>query len=149
MNKISMMGFAVLLVQVLTGCVTPKNMPLVFGQSHTVGISINGSATDQGAELTLGYKDRDIAIVPVTIQQADQNNIQLSATTTGDTDAFSVLGQFEVNSRAGQPEAGLGKFFATGIAARRLADGFASRMGEEQSGEEEEGNNPAEEPPVQ
>ena len=41
------------------------------------------------------------------------------------SDAMSVFGQFQVNTNAGvATNAGLGKFFATGLAAQDLAVGF-------------------------
>jgi len=114
----------------LGGCATSNpSMPLIFGQSHTVGLSIAGSATDQGADLTLGYKDKNIAIVPVTVKQSDGNSTQIKASATKDhLDALSVLGQFELNSSATQANVGLGKFFATGMAAKTLADGFKAKL---------------------
>ncbi|HEX6998421.1 MAG TPA: hypothetical protein VF322_09765 [Gammaproteobacteria bacterium] len=126
----------------LGGCAQPEVTPLLFGQSHTVGITIGGNATEGGAELVIGYKDRDIAVVPVTMLQEDGTRAQLEAEVAkgfdadkqvigADKDAFSVLGQFNVRARgATDTDAGLGKFFATGIAARRLADGFACSMGQ-------------------
>ena len=42
--------FSVLLLA-LTGCSTNQNLPLMFAQSQTVGISISGGATEQGAEV--------------------------------------------------------------------------------------------------
>jgi len=114
----------------LGGCATSNtNLPLVFGQSHTVGLSIGGSATDQGVDLTLGYKDKNVAIVPVTIKQRDGNSTQIKANATKDhLDALSVLGQFELKSDATQANVGLGKFFATGMAAKTLADGFKAKL---------------------
>lgn len=113
-----------------TACTTIQNPPLLFGQSHSVGIVIGGSAADNGAELTLGYKDRDIAIVPVTVKQQNGDSTQIKGTASaGFQDALSVLGQFEVHAKATQAEASLGKFFATGLAAKRLADGFAAKLG--------------------
>ena len=118
------------IIGILSGCAASGiNMPLVFGQSHTVGISISGSTADQGADLTIGYKDKDIAIVPVTISQKDGANTQVkSSAGAGHEDALSVLGQFELSADAKQVEAGLGKFFATGIAAKTLADGFKAKL---------------------
>ena len=53
------------LTTLLYGCASPKaNIPLVFGQSHTVGISIGGSAADQGVDFTLGYKDKELWVSP-------------------------------------------------------------------------------------
>ncbi len=118
------------LVALLGGCASSgTSMPLVFGQSHTVGLSIGGSAADQGVDLTLGYKDKDIAIVPVTVAQKGGANTQIkSSAGAGHEDALSVLGQFELNSDAKQADVGLGKFFATGIAAKTLADGFKEKL---------------------
>ena len=121
--------FVVLSGLVLSGCATTENMPLVFGQSQTVGITIGGSATDQGAEFTLGYKDKNFAVVPVTVKQKDGNSTQVRAqASAGFEDALSVLGQFEVTSSTNSNNVGLGKFFATGNAAKTLADGFSSKL---------------------
>lgn len=114
----------------LAGCSTVGNMPLMFGQSQTVGLSISGSTTDQGAEFTLGYKDRDIAIVPVTVKQGNGDSTLVKSTVASSQDAMSVLGQFEVNSGTNVSNAnvGLGKFFATGVAAQQLATGFKKKL---------------------
>jgi len=113
----------------ITGCAEISNPPLIFGQSHTVGITVSASAPDQGGELTIGYKDRNFAIIPVTVKQGDGNSTQIKATATANhQDALSVLGQFEVNTKVTGPEASLGKFFATGIAANKLADGFQAKL---------------------
>ena len=130
MNKF--LYFSIILVMFLSiaGCATKQNLPLVFGQAHTVGISISGTTTQQGGEFTLGYKDWNFAIVPVTVSQANGGNSQITATAGTHQDALSVLGQFNVKAKGGvQSEVGLGKFFATGMAANKLADGFAAKLG--------------------
>lgn len=120
---------------VFSGCAPNANTLLLFGQTQTLGVTINGSTTQQGAELTLGYRDLDIAIVPVTVApQGGGNIIELKADATGTQkdvshDALSVLGQFNANVTSSSPGVGLGKFFATGLAAKRLADGFAHQLG--------------------
>ncbi len=129
-NPFGIFGLAV--TALCTACTTIQNPPLLFGQSHSVGIVIGGSAADNGAELTLGYKDRNIAIVPVTVKQQNGDSTQIKGTASaGFQDALSVLGQFEVNAKATQVETSLGKFFATGLAAKRLADGFAAKLAAE------------------
>lgn len=128
----------------LGGCSSmPTNMPLVFGESITVGISIAATATDQGADFTLGYKSKDVAIVPVSVLKADgaveklQAHITNTATASlpGSTsvDAYSVIGQFEVDTGQQGHQVGLGKFFATGQAAQVLSEGFRMRMENESS----------------
>lgn len=137
----------------VAGCATdiPKNMPLIFGESITVGIGIGATAADQGASVTVGFKSHDVAIIPVVAYDKDGNPVHLHATvteTTGDkaaaqaqksknkaagdpgstttnTDSYSVLGQFSTTADGSGRRVGLGKFFATGTAAQQLSAGFA------------------------
>ena len=116
----------------MSACATTVDTPLVFLQSNTAGIDIGTSAAAQGANFVLGYKGSDLAIVPVTFVQNDGTAEPIQATVAGGhSDALSVFGQFSINSNANAaaPKAGLGKFFATGQAAKRLADGFAFKLG--------------------
>lgn len=96
-------------------------------------MTINGSTTQQAAEITLGYRDFDIAVVPVSVTQQTGAVTQIKSTANPDRnqsfeDALSVLGQFEANTKTANPEVGLGKFFATGTAAKVLADGFKAKL---------------------
>ncbi len=118
-----------------SACSTQGNTMLVFGQTQTLGISIGGSATDQGASFTLGYQDKNFAIVPATVRQADGGATQVVAKVGNPNskqgageDALSVLGQFSVNTSSKTADVGLGKFFATGLAAQKLADGFSTQL---------------------
>lgn len=114
----------------LAACTTADQpMPLVFGRTQTVGIGVQGSATDGGGSVTLGFNDRNIAIVPTTTMQG--GNIR--SISTGDDgapfeDSLSVLGQFEASGSAREVGATLGTFFSTGLAARKLAEGFKARL---------------------
>lgn len=116
-----------LLLPMLTGCTTSQDsLPLIFARTQTFGVSLSGSVPDQGAQLTLGFGDRNIAIVPT--QTGDGSPVRA---TIGDaTDSLSVLGQFETSTKGDTSVAvGLGTFFATGQAASKLSDGFAAKMG--------------------
>jgi hypothetical protein len=122
----------------VSGCVSSRNLPLIFGQSQTVGISIGAGAGDQGADFVLGYKDKNIAIVPVSLETAPGSSAQIGSKSSENfEDALSVLGQFEVRSDTAKGNVGLGKFFATGAAAKALADGFASKLSGEDAEEDE------------
>lgn len=145
----------------LTGCNTSYDLPLVFLQTTTVGISAGTPAAGSPPDLSLGYRDVDVAVVPVVAagQQVRgqspgpaggggvngplDSRMLLAATgpSAGNgpeySDALSVLGQFSVttgqsNNQQGQnqqlPSVGLGKFFATGLAARQLAYGFGCQL---------------------
>ncbi len=138
MKKTIYIYFVAVLFFMLSGCASNQNLPLIFGQSQTVGISIGGGASDQGADFVLGYKDKNIAIVPIAIEVSEGNYAQVgSMSGQGFDDSFSVIGQFEVKTSTSQSDVGLGKFFATGAAAKALADGFSSKLsGEKQENEQ-------------
>jgi len=118
----------------MVACSLVPNPPLLFGEAQTLGITINATTTTQGAELTIGYRSVDIAVIPTTVTQASGAVTQIEAkikTSAGEEyiDGLSVLGQFQSNAQAGTAvQAGLGKFFATGQAAKVLADGFKTQL---------------------
>ena len=129
MNPKLLMGC--LAVLPLAGCTTADQpMPLVFGRTQTYGMGIQGSAADQGASLTLGFNDRNIAVVPTTTMEGG-NIRSISTDKNGQPfeDSLSVLGQFEASGNAKDVAASLGTFFSTGLAARKLAEGFKARLG--------------------
>ena len=128
MKTINTLVVAVALL-IVSGCATNQNLPLIFGQSPTLGISIGGGTSEQSIDFTLGYKDKNVAIVPVAIEVSEGKHAQVGSM-SGESfdDSFSVLGQFEVKTATSQGDVGLGKFFATGAAAKALADGFASKL---------------------
>jgi hypothetical protein len=137
----------------LGGCAKDQLAPLIFVQSNAFGVVASAGTTSQGAELTVGYHNYDVAIVPVTVKDSAGNVVQLQAFTSNGTpcpapvagatvapecanggvrDALSVIGQFESTTSSaatGLPGVGLGTFFATGQAAAKLADGFAAKLG--------------------
>ena len=113
----------------LAGCATPNaSMPLMFGESITFGVSIGSSTAEQGVDLTLGFKSRDIALVPVVGPNGASIESAVVDANGKATDAYSVLGQFDSKTDGTGAKVGLGKFFATGTAAATLADGFAKSM---------------------
>jgi hypothetical protein len=120
MMKKLILGFAVL----LSGCTSYEHAPLLFGQAHSVGVNVGTNPANQTPEISVGYKDVDIALIP-TIGGSGPNGL-IQGSTSADHDAYSTFGQFDVTAKGA--EVGLGKFFATGIAARRLADGFACEI---------------------
>ncbi len=113
----------------LAGCATTEvGAPLVFARTQTFGVDIAGSVPDQGAHLTMGFGDRNIAVVPTT--QSNGDRIRGTGRGSGNfEDALSVLGQFEASGRADNVSATLGTFFSTGNASRLLAEGFSCKLG--------------------
>jgi hypothetical protein len=129
------------LVLVVAGCGNVDSAHLIFGQRQTVGLDISATAPEQGASLTLGYSDMNIAIIPVAVKGEDADDPngdsyqRLGSTNEAagggdENDAYSTLGQFEMNTgENGTASVGLGKFFATGLAAQYLAKGFQTKLG--------------------
>ncbi len=126
----------------LAGCGNVDAAHLVFGQQQVVGLDISATAPEQGGALSLGYKDKNIAIIPVAVDTGTVTNgekYQLLGGTnilpnnTDVNDAYSTLGQFELGTgQDGTTSVGLGKFFATGIAAQTLAEGFKEKLANSQ-----------------
>lgn len=122
--------YSVSICALLGGCAQNLNTPLLFGQTQTVGVTVNGSSTQQAAELTLGYRDFNVALVPVAVTSESGQVLPVRSSVGGRQagDAYSVLGQFDVDANSTLPSAKLGKFFATGLAAQKLADGFSDEI---------------------
>lgn len=122
----------------LSACGKTQGADLIFGQQESVGLTISGSAPQQGGGLNLGYSSVDIAIIPVVVETAEGNIVikgetrkldDQGASAGGLSDALSTIGQFDLETGASGPvSAGLQKFFATGNAAQVLAQGFTDRM---------------------
>lgn len=120
----------------LSGCASYKN-ELVFGESSDFSIGFH-PAPAGGLDFNLGYKQTDIAVVPVGVIDSSGAVRQRSASAQENEgnpstkkDAVSVFGQFSASSRtltepASPRRVTFGRFFATGIAAQRLAEGYAS-----------------------
>ena len=135
MNRIRRMRLvtgAALAALTLGACTTADQpMPLVFGRTQTIGIGVQGSAADQGASITLGFNDRNIAVVPTTTMEGTAIRSVAPEPTLASAqyqDALSVLGQFEANAKATDVGVSLGTFFSTGLAARNLAEGFRDKL---------------------
>lgn len=128
-------------------CAAPgEKTSLIFAQADIFGVSIGTSAASQTPEFTLGYKGANIAIIPIVGIGADGVPVVFDAWDASvcpapgsmlpenygcSRDTMSVLGQFDaaVKKDSGPQQVVLGKFFATGFAARKLADGFAKKLG--------------------
>ena len=113
---------------------------LIFAQYEYLALAIDGSVIDQGIKLTLGFRDKNVALIPVLGRDAQGKLIRLeSRNPASGQDAYSVLGQFEstndVNAdtdNAGRTiSSSLNSFFSTGAAAVILSGGFKVKLCEE------------------
>jgi hypothetical protein len=113
-----------LAILAVTGCASNGTDNLVYAKNMTFGANVSATG-NAGPDITIGFRSQNLAIVPVN---DDGTSIRgsVGATKPQDEDALSVLGQFE--SATGGSGVTLGEFFATGVAAQKLADGFACKV---------------------
>jgi len=118
----------------LAGC-AGSTLPVVFADKTVLGVDISGS--EQGADLSLGFKTRSLSIVPVAVRQKDADGnvtkIELIVGKGQDKDvrdSFSTFGNFTTNTgvQGVAASVGLGRFFATGVAAQALAEKLGDAM---------------------
>lgn len=115
---------------------------MIFAQYDFKALAVDGSALETGLKFTLGYRSRNLAVIPVVGRDAQGNIVNLSGKAPpGFSDVLSVLGQFEsddsVIAEGGDKgttiSSGLETFFSTGAAARILSEGFQVKLCEEYS----------------
>ena len=129
----------------LAGCVGQSSSPLIFGQGVTAGISVGTSAANGATpEIVVGLKQADIAIVPTVIpndvqlpEGQESRNIRSHCEEKpgggkdelplqGKEDALSTFGSFSNTTQANCVS--LGVFFATGVAAQNISEGFKESL---------------------
>jgi hypothetical protein len=120
-----MAALALSISPILAGCNTTGDPPLIFVQTTSVGITAATTSGQATPELTVGYRDVDVAVVPVT-----KGDLPILSRNGGTQfqEALSVFGQFSVGANGTAPNATLGKFFATGAAASKLAEGYRCQL---------------------
>lgn len=103
----------------------PYQRPLVYARTDVYGFDISGTTAEQGSSFTLGYANRNLALVPiVALSGGGRPSHLLGRHEAALQDAYSVLGQFSASAQARQLGFGLERYFATGIAAQNLATGL-------------------------
>jgi hypothetical protein len=126
---------AVSSVCLLGGCVSAPTPPLFFGDIATFGIDIGAGPGSEGVDFNLGFKQKSLAIVPVSaVNSGNADEIVAWNQENGGNrrDALSVFGQFKSQAGTSADDGTaktarsitLGRFFATGLAATNLAEGY-------------------------
>ncbi len=113
----------------LSGCVPNEGNPLYFGQAVTFGVSAAPSPAAAGAvDFTVGFKQADVAIVPtivpkdVPVDPSKRKIVSFGEGSDSRQDALSVFGSFSGDAEVNKTK--IGVFFATGVAAQNLSEGF-------------------------
>ncbi|RPH48566.1 MAG: hypothetical protein EHM85_16675 [Desulfobacteraceae bacterium] len=134
-------------VIIISGCRTPHHTnTLIFGTNTKFAIDIEADPTGN-PNLTIGYKRQEAVWMPL-LANSDNNGTPMNNTAllfkgqqgTADQDTYSVLASFGATFSGGSTmgietqgakvstEGGLAQFFATGLAARKLAEAGGSRL---------------------
>ncbi len=131
MNRVAIVIGMVAISGVLTGC--GSTLPLIFADKTSVGIDISGS--EQGIDFVLGFKTKSVSIIPVAVRRKDKDGnvteiIPVQAEDGEKRDAYSTFGNFTVDTQGETAAAsvGLGRFFATGVAAQNIATELGKAM---------------------
>jgi len=107
----------------------PYQAPLIYTRTDVLGFDIGGSASEQRAVFTLGYTSRNLALVPVYTQHSGQRISKLGGQDGSEVrDAYSVLGQFNGNTKTNALGYGIERYFATGLAALNLGQGLGAAV---------------------
>jgi hypothetical protein len=103
----------------------PYQSPLLFMRTDVTGIDIGGSLAQDGMQFVLGYGSRDLALIPVAARQSGGRPLQITSSDDrangSQLDTLSVMGQFRATTETSKLNAGLTRYFATGVAARNLS----------------------------
>jgi len=125
----------------LSACGVPHSDVMLFGTDTKLALDVSAPPEMAGTpQIVLGYKRREFVLMPLlangekskVVANANQGAVAdakyVGSTGAGDLDTYSVLASFgaEFDSQAGAGEAkaggGLAQYFATGMAARILAE---------------------------
>ncbi|MDP1533679.1 MAG: hypothetical protein Q8N44_21500 [Rubrivivax sp.] len=108
----------------------PYQSPLVFVRTDTIGINIGGSIVEQGMRFAIGADFNNVALIPPATRNGQGRHSDLYAIDAEGkrTDVLSVLGQFESTTATKGLNLGLKRYFATGLAARNLAQALGAEI---------------------
>lgn len=138
---------AIIVGAVLSGCATPEHSnTLLFATNTAVALDVSANPTTASPNITIGYKRQEMAWVPLLAnasgpqserqpakcEQVEKYGCVFAGRDSTGVDAYSVLATFKGTatgktsggSASPSTEAGgsIAQFFATGLAARILAD---------------------------
>lgn len=126
----------------LSGCIPSHSDTLIFGTQTKLAVDLSINSTTNVPSMTVGYTRQEGVWMPLYVNSRDSRFSSFSSGkvfrnfTSGvsglkyvgneenNRDTYSVLASFGANISGGSNSSGVGiaQYFATGIAARKLAD---------------------------
>lgn len=104
------------------------NPPMIFGDQVTFGLQAGTDMAAAGGAFTVGYKQRSVAVVPVSVLKADGQAAALRGSDGTDRDALSVFAVFEATAPSPNDRLRIGQIFATGSAAQEISAGYECHL---------------------
>jgi hypothetical protein len=147
----------------LTACETPRHSnTLIFGTNTKVALDVSADQIKQTPSVTVGYTRQEAVwmplmpnvaneegkLIPCTENAQSESCKKFVGTGTGEQDTYSVLATFGADFSGGaetntagtagaSASGGIAQYFATGLAARILADRGGARLVSVRSGDSE------------
>jgi len=126
----------VTVVLIMSGCAIKHSDVMLFGTNTKYGLSIAMDQPESTPHINVGYKRQEFVWMPLVANGADsviQNKVgtanaqdlkYIGKEPAGKEDTYSVLASFGADFKASGAAGGGGiaQYFATGIAARKLAE---------------------------
>lgn len=126
----------------LAACGTPYHTnTLIFSTGTKLALDVSADPTSGNPSISFGYKRLEAVWMPLLANQDGQGKpyvnekfLFLGREDTKDQDTYSVIATFGANFSSGAEGSklsaggGLAQFFATGLAARKLAEQGGSRL---------------------
>jgi hypothetical protein len=110
----------------LVACSTSPSM-LIFADNATFGLQLGSNTAASGGNVTLGYRNRSVAIVPMSVLDETGTAKALRSRDGSSTDAMSVFAIFDAASADRTSPLNTGQMFSTGVAAQQLTLGYMCR----------------------
>lgn len=141
--KLVMRWLAVLILLILvTACMVSHSDTLVFGTNTKLAVDFSLNSTTNVPSLTVGYTRQEGVWMPLYVNarnsrfapysssgvfknfSSSAGILKYSGNDGGNKDTYSVLASFGADIKGGKDNAGVGiaQYFATGLAARQLAN---------------------------
>lgn len=148
---IPVLGLGLAVTASLTGCAMPRHSDtLLFGTNTKIALDISGDPSGR-PEITVGYRRQELVWMPLVVNGEHATSFIKNTGYVGPAkywgqdkdnafDTYSVLASFGAKfsaeaSTSAKAEGGLAQYFATGLAARKLAEVGGARLVSIQPGE--------------
>jgi len=140
--KLKLIFHMIAVTMLLSGCIPSHSDTLVFGTQTKLAVDLSLNSTTNVPSMTVGYTRQEGVWMPLYVNSRDSrysnfssgkifrnftsvvSSLKYVGNEENNRDTYSVLASFGANISGGSNSSGVGiaQYFATGIAARKLAE---------------------------